>query len=604
MIRVRRGFIRGCLAAVSLLAPAPCFGAADMSKILHTYFEAAETGFDPAQFSDHYSLEVTNSIFEPLLTYDYLARPLKLIPNTAAELPKISDGGRTFVFKLKPGIYFADDPAFHGRKRELTAQDYAYSLQRLVDPTGKGPWEFMLKGKVIGLDEKVEAAKKKGKFDYNQPVEGLQASDRYTLKIRLQRPDYNLPYILAAPAAAAVAREVVEKYRNDIDAHPVGTGAYKLRSWQRQSRIVLEANPRYRGVSYRPAEGAQGVDQQVASELRGKTWPLVGVIDIKIIESSQASWLSFLNGELDLHPRVSGEFAHIAMPNGVLDKKLAQRGVRPFREPDSEVIYTQFNLDDPVVGGYVPEKVALRRALAMSYDVMKEVAVIRNNQAIPAQSPIGPGVTGYDPNFKNVLSTYSPARAKALLDLFGYKDCDHDGWRELPGCKPLTITYLSPTGGVSRELNELIVKCASAIGIRIKIETMLFSDTIKARQGGTFQLSGAAWGADYPDAENFMQLLYGPNAGPGNESRFRNEEFDRLYRDIASMPDSARRNEKLRQMSRIVAVYAPWFYNVHRIRTHMAQAWVTGFKPHPDNFQRFMYYDIDVAKREAFRPGR
>ncbi|HLQ27436.1 MAG TPA: ABC transporter substrate-binding protein, partial [Acidiferrobacterales bacterium] len=160
------------------------------------------------------------------------------------------------------------------------------------------------------------------------------------------------------------------------------------------------------------------------------------------------------------------------------------------------------------------------------------------------------------------------------------------------------------TGGVSRELNELIVKCASAIGIRIKIETMLFSDVIKARQGGTFQLATAAWGADYPDAENFMQLLYGPNAGPANESRFRNQEFDRLYRDIASMPDSARRNEKLRQMSRIVAVYAPWFYNVHRIRTHMAQAWVTGFKPHPDNFQRFMYYDIDVAKREAFRPGR
>jgi ABC-type transport system substrate-binding protein len=575
-----------------------------MSKVLHTYFEAPETGFDPAQFSDHYSLEVTNSIFEPLLTYDYLARPLKLIPNTAAELPKISDGGRTFVFRVKPGIYFADDAAFQGRKRELTAQDYAYSLQRLVDPTGKAPWEFMLKGKVIGLDAKVEEAKKNGKFDYDKPVEGLQVTDRYTLKIRLQRPDYNLPYILAAPAAAAVAREVVEKYRNDIDAHPVGTGAYKLRSWQRQSRIVLEANPGYRGATYRAAEGAQDVDQQVASELRGKTLPLVGVIDIKIIESSQGSWLSFLSGELDVHPRISGQFANMAMPGGVLDEKLAQRGVRQFREPDSEVIYTQFNLDDPVVGGYTPEKVALRRALAMSYDVMKEVAVVRNNQAIPAQSPIGPGVTGYDPNFKNALGTYSPARAKALLDLFGYKDCDHDGRREMPGCKPLTVTYLSSTGGDHRELDELVVKCAAAVGIRIKVETMLFSDVIKARQGGTFQMAGAAWGADYPDAENFMQLLYGPNAGPGNESRFRNEEFDRLYREIASMPDSDKRNEKLRQMSRIVAVYAPWFYNVHRIRTHMAQGWVTGFKPHPDHLQRFMYYDIDLGKREAFRQGR
>lgn len=604
MIGNCKGFFRSSLFAVWVLIPGLCFGAADLRKVLHTYFEAPETGFDPAQYSDHYSLEVTNSIFEPLLTYDYLARPLKLVPNTAAALPKISDGGRVFVLQIKPGIYFADDAAFQGRKRELTAQDYVYSLQRLVDPGNKAPWDFMLKGKIIGLDEKIDEAKKKGRFDYDKPVAGLQAVDRYTLKIQTRQPDYNLPYILATPATAALAREVVEKYGSDIDAHPVGTGAYKLRSWQRQSRIVLEANPDYRGTTYAPAAGAQGIDEQAAAELHGKTFPLVGVIDIRIIESPQASWLSFLSGELDLHPRVSGEFSVIAMPGGKLDKKLAERGVRPFREPDAEVIYTQFNMDDPVVGGYTPEKIALRRALAMSYDVMKEVAIVRNNQAIPAQSPIGPGVTGYDPDFKNVLGSYSPAHAKALLDLFGYKDCDNDGWRESPGCKPLTVTYLSSTGGASRDLNELTVKCAAAVGIRIRIETMLFSDVIKARQGGTFQMSGAAWGADYPDAENFMQLLYGPNAGPGNEARFRNEAFDRLYREIASMPDSDERNRRLRQMSRIVAAYAPWFYNVHRIRTHMGQGWVTGYRPHADHFQKFMYYDIDLKKREAFQQGR
>lgn len=592
-----------CL-CVWLAGSSAVFAAADMNKQLRSYMETAETGFDPAQFSDHYSLEIIHAILEPLLGYDYLARPLKLTANTAIDLPQISEGGRTYIFKLKPGIYFAHDAAFKGRKRELTAQDYVYSLKRLVDPNGKAPWDFMLKGKVIGLDEKIAAAKKNGKFDYDSPVAGLEAVDRYTLKIRLIRPDYNLPYILAAPATGAVAREVVEHYGKDIDAHPVGTGPYRLRSWQRQSRIILEANPDFRGVRYTPSRDAQGIPPDVAEELAGKTFPRIGVIDIRIIESPQASWLSFLQGELDIHPRVSAEFARIAAPAGVLDAKLAQRGVRYFHEPESDITYSQFNMDDPVVGGYTPERIALRRALAMSYNQLKEISIIRNGMAVAAQSPIAPGVTGYDPNFKNTLVGYSPARAKALLDTFGYEDCDSDGWRERPGCLPLVITYLSSTGSASRDFNELMVKGATAIGIRLRIEQLLFSDLVKARGSGTYQMSGSAWGADYPDAENFMQLLYGPNSGPGNESRFKLPEFDRLYLEIASMPDSAARNAKLQRMSRLVAAYGPWIFHAHRVRTHMAQSWVSGFKPHADHFQKYMYYDIDMAQRDAFLKTR
>jgi len=599
-----RSWLLQVIFAATLIAPGSVHAVADMNKLLRTYLEAAETGFDPAQVSDHYSLEVIHTILEPMLGYDYLAQPLKLIPNTTLELPQVTNGGRTYLFKIKPGIYFADDAAFKGVKRELIAQDYSYSLQRLVDPTGKAPWDFMLKGKVIGLDEKIAAAKKKGKFDYDQPLAGLAVIDRYTLKIRLTRPDYNLPYILAAPATGAVAREVVEFYGKDIDAHPVGTGPYRLRSWQRQSRIILEANPGFRGVQYVPANVTGDISSAIAQSMAGKTFPRIGVIDIRIIESPQASWLSFLQGELDLHPRVSAEFARIAAPAGVLDAKLAERGVRYYQEPESDITYSQFNMQDPVVGGYQPEKVALRRALAMSHNQMKEVSIIRNGLAIPAQSPVAPGAIGYDPDFKNTLVGYSPARAKALLDIFGYRDCDGDGWREQPNCQPLVITYLSSTGGAARDFNELLVKGTTDIGIRVRIEQLLFSDLVKARQGGTYQMSGAAWGADYPDAENFMQLLYGPNAGPGNESRFQHAEFDRLYLEIASMSDSPSRNEKLKRMSRIVAAYVPWIYHVHRVRTHMAQAWVLGFKPHADHFQKFLYYDIDPEKRDAFIQSR
>lgn len=588
-----------CLVLAALLASGAAAAAADPAKVLHAYFEAPETGFDPAAYSDRYSLDVTSNIYETLLGYDYLARPQKLVPLAAEALPQIDENGKRFTFRIRQGIYFTPDAAFGGKPRELTAQDFVYSLQRLVDPTGKAPWDFMLKGKVIGLDEKIDAAKKSGKFNYDQPIDGLRAIDRYTLQIRLKKTDYNLPNILAAPATAAVAREVVQQYGADFDAHPVGTGPYVLKEWKRATRIVLQANPQFRGASYSPAPGAQGVDAEVARQLAGKSLPRIGTIDIRIIESAQGSFLAFESGELDVLQGLGAEFTRIVAPGGKLGAAYVKRGVRYFREPEADLTYLQFNMDNPVLGGYAPEKIALRRAIAMSLNQAKAIAVIGNNQALAAQSPIAPGITGYDSGFKNVLGSYSPARANALLDRFGYRDRDGDGWRQLPDGKPLAITYTTQTGGDRRDYEEFLVKSLKAIGIKLDIRKMPFSELVKTRQSGQYQFAGAAWGADYPDAENFMQLLYGPNAGPGNESRFRSKEFDRLYEDIATSPDSPARNAKLRQMSRIVAAYAPWIVNSHRIRTSLAQPWISGYKPHPDNMPHYLYLDIDPAIKAA-----
>lgn len=573
---------------------------ADMNKTIRYYFEAPESGFDPARYSDHYSGEVNSSIFETLLDYDYLASPQTLVPNTAG-LPEIRDEGKTFIFKLKPGIYFSDDPAFGGKKRELTAADYVYSIQRLVDPNSRGaPWDFMFKGKVIGLDEKIEATKKTGKFDYDKPVEGLKALDRYTLQIKLLHPDFNMPYIVAAPATGALAREVVEKYGEDIEAHPVGTGPYKLKYWERRNRIILEANPTYRGKTYVPVSGPGiTLEKGIAKELEGKTFPRVGIIDIKVINAPQAAWLAFESKELDLLPRMGTNYAKIVATDGKLNEKYVKRGYHYFQEAEAYIGYYQFNMEDPVVGGYELPKIALRRAIALAYDQAKDIAIVRSGQALPAQSPLAPQINGYDPNFRNVLGRYSPARANAILDMFGYKDCDGDGWREAPDCKPLKVTILFSTGKDGRESEELLQKGFNAIGVKFAVDKMNFSDLLKNRQGGRFQMAEGAWGMDYPDAENFMQLLYGPNSGPVNESRFRNKDFDALYEDIARTPPSEARNEKLRQMSRIVAAYVPWIVNYNVLRSHLSQPWVTGFRVHPTNMPYFMYFDIDLEMQKA-----
>ena len=194
-------------------------------------FPAGEEGFDPAAAHDLYSGTVEQMIFETLLTYDYLARPAKLVPLTAEALPQITDNGQTYTFKIKKGIYFTPDPAFKGVKRELVADDYVYSLKRLMDPKIRSPWTWLVDGKIVGLDEQAATAKKTGNFDYNAKIPGLEAVDRYTLRIRLKQPDYNLSYVLAHEPTSAVAREVVAAYADSggrVMSNPVGTGPYKL----------------------------------------------------------------------------------------------------------------------------------------------------------------------------------------------------------------------------------------------------------------------------------------------------------------------------------------------------------------------------------------
>src|ERR1700681_886944 len=174
------------LASVAALLVAGGALAADMSKGLHWEFRAAETGFDPGRVTDYYSNTIIEAVFERLLTYDYLARPAKLVPEAAEALPQIGDGGATVTFRLKRGTFFAPDPAFKGIKRELTAEDVAYSIKRHMDPKNRSYWQWLVDGKIVGLDElALKARTAATTLDYNAKIPGLEVVDRYTLRIRL-----------------------------------------------------------------------------------------------------------------------------------------------------------------------------------------------------------------------------------------------------------------------------------------------------------------------------------------------------------------------------------------------------------------------------------
>jgi ABC-type transport system substrate-binding protein len=595
--------LRSKLALLAFLfgvAAAPS-NAADMNKTLRYAFPVAETGFDPIVVSDLYSNTVIEGILDAMLTYDYLARPAKLVPNTLVAMPEVGDDGTTYVFHLKQGIYFTQDPAFNGNKRELTAQDYAYSIRRLFDPKLKSPWLFLLEGKIVGADAVMEKAKAaNSRFDYDAPIAGLEVVDRYTLRIRLKEPDFNLLYIFAMPTMGAMAREVVERYGDDIGSHPVGTGAFVMKQWVRSSKLVLEANPDYREVYFNFA-GSDPETQAIAAANKGKKLPIVGRVEISIIEEAQPRWLAFLNKEHDYLERLPNEFANIAIPGGKLAPNLAKQGMLLNKTEEPDVTYTYFNMEDPVVGGYSRDKIALRRAITLAYNTREEIQILRKNQAIPAQSPIPPGVAGYDPRFVNPFGDYNPSKAKALLDMFGYVDRNGDGYRELPNGKPLTLEYASTTTLIDRQFDELWKKSMDAVGIRVVFKKAKWPDLLKESKLGKLQIKGSAWHADYPDADNFLQLLYGPNSNQSNDARFKLAEFDRLYEKAKKLPDSPERTALYQDMTKLMLVYAPWKLGVHRLGANLIQPWVIGYKMHPTLHALWKYVDIDVARQKAAR---
>lgn len=585
---------------LSCVAAAPSY-AADMNKTLRYAFPVAETGFDPIVVSDLYSNTVIEGIFDAMLTYDYLAQPAKLVPNTLTAMPEVSDNGTTYLFHFKQGIYFTPDPVFNGKKRELTAQDYAYSIRRLFDPKLKSPWLFLLEGKIVGADEVMAKAKAaNSRFDYDAPIAGLEVMDRYTLRIRLKAPDFNLLYIFAMPTMGAMAREVVERYGDDIGSRPVGTGAFVMKQWVRSSKIVLEANPDYR-EEYFNFTGSDSQTQAIAAANKGKRLPMVRRVEISIIEETQPRWLAFLNKEHDYLERLPNEFANIAIPGGKLAPNLANQGILLDKTEEPDVTYTYFNMQDPVVGGYTREKIALRRAISIAYNIREEIQILRKNQAIPAQSPIPPGVAGYDPKFVNPFAEHNPAKAKALLDIFGYVDRNGDGYRELPNGKPLTLEYASATTLLDRQFDELWKKSMDAVGIRMLFKKAKWPDLLKESKLGKLQIKGSAWGADYPDADNFLQLLYGPNANQSNDARFKLPEFDRLYEKAKKLPDSPERTALYQDMTKLMLVYAPWKLGVHRLGANLIQPWVIGYKKHPTLNALWKYVDIDVARQKATR---
>ena len=595
--------LRGLALCLCLAAAVTTAGAA-APKVLRYAIRVAETGFDPAQVSDLYSNTMNANMFDALYQYEFLARPVRLRPNTATAMPETSADFKTFTVHVRPGLYFSDDAAFKGRKRELVAADYAYSIKRLFDPRLKSPRYTQLNNnRILGLDEMRQRSLETHKpFDYDAPVEGLRVLDRYTLQFRLGRPNPRFADALSDPAVTgAVAREVVEAYGEHIMEHPVGTGPFRLAEWRRSSRMVFERNPNYREVRYdEQAPPGDPLAQAAVARLTGRKLPMVDRVEVSVIEEAQPRWLAFLNREMDLLEQVPEDFTSVGIPNGEVAPNLARQGVYQVRYLRSDNAMSYFSMEDPVVGGYTPEKVALRRAIAMAVDVEREIRLVRRGQAIVGQSIMAPHVYGYDPDYRSEMGVFDRDRAKALLDTYGYVDRDGDGWRDRPDGKPLVLEYATQPDALSRQLITQWQKNMDAIGIRIVFKTAQWPENLKAARVGKLMMWGVGWTGG-PDGDAFLVLGNGPDKGQANTARFDLPEYNRLYERQRELPDGPERLEVMAQMKALMTAYMPYKVHAHRIFTDLARPWVIGYQRNLVVREFWQYVDVDPARVEPSR---
>jgi ABC-type transport system substrate-binding protein len=512
-------------------------------------------------------------------------------------LPDISADFRTLTLQIRRGIYFQEHPAFKGQRRELIAADYVYSIKRFYDPRLKSPRIYLLENAgILGMNELRRAALKGARFDYDHEVEGLRVLDRYTLQIRLAEPAPRFYLYFADNSfTGAVAREVVESYdEKEVMGVPVGTGPFRLTQWKRSSRIVLERNPGYREERYNATASHDDTGaQSYARKLAGRKLPMLDRIEVYIVEENQPRWLAFLNREHDLVDEMPYDLADLVIPNSHLAPGLARRGIQLDRSPRASVDMALFNMESPVVGGYAPAQVALRRAISLAYNVHDEIRLVRKGQSIASQSPVSPLVSDFDPAFVSEMSAFDPARARALLDMFGFLDRNGDGWRENPDGTPLKIEMATQPDQLSRQLDELWRKCLSNVGVNVDFRAAKWPENLKNSRAGKLMMWRVGWTAAQPDGDTFLALGYGPNKGQANHSRFDQVDFNVLYAKQRTLPDGPEREALFHAAKKLLVAYAPYKFVGHRIETSVMQPWLIGFRRHPFMRDFWKYVDID-----------
>lgn len=569
-------------------------------------------GFDPVRSGDVGSAMAIGKIYEGLVQYSYLDRPYKVIPNLAASMPDISSDGLVYTFKIRSGIYFQDDPCFAlngGKGRELSAEDFVYSIKRVADLKNRSVGYWVYNNRISGLDEFREKSGGSDPTDYDMDIEGLKAIDKYTFRIKLTKPYPQLIWILTMPYGFALPREAVEYYGEDVLNHPVGTGPFVLKSWRRNYRVEFVRNLKWIETGRMEYYPATGDDADAAAGLlddAGMRLPFLDRIVQYVISDQSTEWLKFVTGELDSTGISRENWDAVITQQGMLADSLVKRGVRLYKSPTLNIFYVGFNMDDPVVGSVRddPEEdlrhKKLRQALSCAFN-SSEWVQFWNERVMRAKGPIPPSVAGYEE--KESPYPFDLAKAVRLMEEAGYPG----GISRVSGKRLKLNIELGSADTQTMEAMDLLGAFMQKIGVILVPSYNNWPTFLQKMERRQAQLYRLGWVADYPDAENFLQLFYGENCSPGpNHSNYNNEDFNKLYMKIRAMGDGPERTRLYVKMSDTVVEDCPWIFTDHPMSFGLHNSWVKNYKPHdfPYGMTKYKKIDVDAKKEWALRYGR
>ena len=554
-------------------------------------------GFDPVKAGDVASSIAASKIYEGLLQYAYLDRPYHVEPLLAESMPEISPDGLTYTFKIRRGIYFQDDPCFKatgGKGRELVAEDFVYAIKRIADMKNASTGFWAFNDRIVGLDDWRNRSAGPEPTDYGSDVEGLRAPDPYTLQIELKRPYPQLLWILTMHYAFAIPREAVEFYKTEFVNHPVGTGPFILKTYRQNYRYEFVRNPKWAEtgrVDTYPLKSASD-DGTPLMEDAGKPIPFIDRIVQYIVEDSTTAWLMFLTGQFESSGVGRDNWDAVITPERQLTPDLRKKGIRLLSAPTLDLFYIGFNMDDPVVG----RNKKLRQAMTCAFNT-DEYIRFYNGRITRPNGPIPPGVAGY-------VDRPSPFpfdldRAKKLLAEAGYPEGkDPATGRRLQ----LALELGSADNPEFRQAAELFASFMDKIGVVIKPSYNNWPTFLEKMERRQAQLFSLGWVADYPDAENFLQLFYGPNSSPGpNHANYANAEFDRMYEQVREMQDTPERTGIYQQMADIVVEDCPWIFTSNPLSYGLHHHWVENYKFHDFPYGMVKYYKIDTTGRAEWK---
>ena len=550
---------------------------------------AAFKSMDPPQVFSLVDDEVQRQVYSTLLTYAYLDRPYRLEPELLESMPTWDAGKLTYTFHLRRGVHFHDDACFPGGKgREMVADDVLYSLKRYADARLNSQSWFAMEGSVVGLDAyRAATAKAAPQVDLTRSdVTGLRRIDDHTFTIRLTRENPLFLFSLTMMPTAIVPIEAVQMYKDGFGVHPVGTGPFSLAGpVDRQATLHFVRNPAYYGLY--PSIGAPGdLEKGLLADAGGKL-PRVDAIDMPLVTESQQAGLRFMRGELDYQALDRGNLpeAVIGSPDGsfhLADKYASDFNISWSGGTDTDFIV--LNMKDPLIG----RSKLLRQAMAHAIDPQALIDALYGGRKRRLESMVPYDMPGSERETGAVNAAHNLALARKLVADAGYPDGK--------GLPPISISFASDDTD-THQLFDLLRTQFAAAGIPLKGDFRGSRAVAAAKDRGHFQLKYGGWSEDYPDPENFFQLLYGKNAAPGsNAGSYVNPAYDKAYEAMRLMGNGPARLALIRTMNGIIKDDVPVLLLSEKLQFAMLQKWVGNFKSGLIPYE-YMYLSVDTAAR-------